>query len=84
MENNQSGFEADLPKRFTITHRLNDVGLLEEAVFASMPEGEMASSVRNQQIIVERVEGCTRKTLLQRLRNVTQIYAHRLATQIQG
>lgn len=54
-------------KRFTITHRLNDVGFLKESVFAAMPEGEMTSPVGNQQIIVEGMECSTRKSLLERL-----------------
>lgn len=50
-------------------YRLNDIGFLEESIFATVPEGEVASAMCYQQIVVERVEGGSRQSLLKCLRN---------------
>lgn len=41
-------------------YRFNDIGFLEESIFATVPEGEVASTMCYQQIVVERVEGGSR------------------------
>lgn len=45
-------------------YRFDDIGFFKKAVFATVPEGEMASSVRNQQIIIQGMESGSRKSLL--------------------
>lgn len=49
------------------THRLDDVGPLEEAVLASGPEGQVTLAVGDQQVVVQRVERRPRQVLLQGL-----------------
>lgn len=50
------------------TRRLfHDVRALKEAILAPVPEGQVTTSMGDDEIIVQRVEGSPRQTLLQGL-----------------
>ncbi|KAJ8867289.1 hypothetical protein PR048_031090 [Dryococelus australis] len=53
------------------THRLDDVGALEEAVFAPRPEGEVALAMGDEKIVVQWVEHSAAQVVVQRLRTTT-------------
>lgn len=48
----------------TNTYRLDNVCSFKEAIFSACPEGEMALSVCNEEVIVQGMEGSSRQILL--------------------